>query len=71
MIEPLRRQLQAIAVTAATLDSILREADPASLLPLDVVQANLELADLSDRLEFLAERLANAAAPRSERQDGR
>jgi hypothetical protein len=68
MIESLRRQLHSLIGAAAALDGILGETDPASLLPLDVAQAAVDLADLCSRLERLADRLANAAIPRSEQQ---
>lgn len=59
----LRQQLRSLIRTAADLDGILRDADPDSLAPLDMATARVDLAEVCGRLEQLADRLANAAAP--------
>jgi hypothetical protein len=70
MLERLRRQLQNLIGSAAALAVVLREADPTSLTPLDVALAEADMADLCGRLESLANRLANVAAPWLERSNG-
>jgi hypothetical protein len=61
VIDALCRQLQGLMEAAGALDDMLHSADPASLTPLDVVQATVDLAELCEGFDRLAERLANAA----------
>jgi hypothetical protein len=62
-VDSLRRHLRTLTAGARDLDAMLADADPKSLLPLETVLAEIELSAIRDRLDQLADWLANSAAP--------